>query len=125
MRIITKLPRLKSIEIVHQQTGMKTIKSCVTKLARKLYFVSQISENFQIWQLGQYDPIFDTHKRQTALVVDRSVARGVFTHTHEAMHTTVTPTPGLGRMLLISAGYSSDGPPKDPVPRQCLRLFLL
>jgi hypothetical protein len=30
---------------------------------------------FQIRQLGQYDPIFDKHKRPRALLVDWSVVR--------------------------------------------------
>jgi hypothetical protein len=38
LRIVTKLPRVMSIEILHEQTGMETIKSHVWKLARKLYF---------------------------------------------------------------------------------------
>jgi hypothetical protein len=59
-----------SIEILHEQTGMETIKSHVRKLAGKLYFKSQYSENAQIRQLGQYDPIFYKHKRPRALLMD-------------------------------------------------------
>jgi hypothetical protein len=70
LRIVTKLPRVKSIEILHEQTAMEMIKSHVRKLARKLYLKSQYSENAQIRQLGQYDPIFDKHKRPRALLVD-------------------------------------------------------
>jgi hypothetical protein len=70
LRIVTKLPRVTSIEILHDQTGMETIKSHVRKLARKLYFKSQYNENAQIRQLGQYDPIFDKHKGPRALLVD-------------------------------------------------------
>jgi hypothetical protein len=46
------------------------IKSDVRTLARKLYFESQYSENAQIRQLGQYDPIFDKRKRPRALLLD-------------------------------------------------------
>jgi hypothetical protein len=49
---------------------METIKGHVRKLARKLHFKSQYSENAQIRQLGQYDPIFDKHKRPRTLLVD-------------------------------------------------------
>jgi hypothetical protein len=75
LRIVTELPRVTSIEILHDQTGMETIKSHVRKLAAKLYFKSQYSENAQIRQLGQYDPIFDKHKRPRALLVDWSTVR--------------------------------------------------
>jgi hypothetical protein len=54
---------------------METMKSYVRKLARKLYFKSQFSDNAQIRQLGQHDPIFDKHKRPRALLVDWSVVR--------------------------------------------------
>jgi hypothetical protein len=70
LRIITKLPRATSIEILLQQTGIETIKHNVRKIALKLYFKSQFSENFQIRQLGQYDPIFYRHKRPGSLLAD-------------------------------------------------------
>jgi uncharacterized Zn-finger protein len=73
--IVTKLPRVTSIEILHEKTGMETIKSHVRKLACKLHFKSQYSENAQIRRLDQYDPIFDKHKRPRALLVDWSVVR--------------------------------------------------
>jgi hypothetical protein len=58
LRIITELSNVTSIEILHEQTGMETIKSHVRKLEQQLYFKSQFNENSQIRQLGQYDPIF-------------------------------------------------------------------
>jgi hypothetical protein len=51
---------------------METIKSHVRKLARKLYFKSQLIENSRVRQLGQYDPFFDKHKRQRALLADQT-----------------------------------------------------
>jgi hypothetical protein len=60
LRIITKLPRVTPIDILHEQTGMETIKAHVSRLARKLYSKSQLSDNAHIRQLGQYNPIHDS-----------------------------------------------------------------
>lgn len=70
LRIITKLPRVTPIETLHEQTGMETIQSYVSRIAKKLYRKSQISNNSQIRQLGQYNPIHDKHKRLRALLID-------------------------------------------------------
>jgi hypothetical protein len=40
---------------------METIKAHVSRLARKLYSKSQLSHNAHIRQLGQHNPISDTH----------------------------------------------------------------
>jgi hypothetical protein len=49
---------------------MERIKAHVSRLARKLYSKSQLSDNAHIRQLGQYNPIHDSHKRPRALLAD-------------------------------------------------------
>jgi hypothetical protein len=68
--MITKLPRVTPIETLHEQTGIETIQTHVSRIAKKLYLKSQSSENPQIRQLGQYNPIHDKHKRPRALLTD-------------------------------------------------------
>jgi hypothetical protein len=70
LRIITKLPRVTPIVALHEQTGMETIQTHVSRIATKLYLKSQLSDNPQIRQLGQYKPIHDKHKRPRALLTD-------------------------------------------------------
>jgi hypothetical protein len=70
LRIITKHPRVTPIDTLHEQTGMETITNHVRKLAQKLYFKIQFSDNSQIRQLGQYDPNLYKHKRPRALLLD-------------------------------------------------------
>jgi hypothetical protein len=45
LRIITKLPRVTPTETLHEQTGMETIQTHISRLATKLYLKSQISDN--------------------------------------------------------------------------------
>jgi hypothetical protein len=70
LRIITNLPRLTPIETLHEQTGMETIQTHVSRIATKLYLKSQLSDNPQIRQLGQYNPIQNKHKRSCALLTE-------------------------------------------------------
>jgi hypothetical protein len=59
LRIITKLPTVMPIIILHEQTGMPLIRSHIRKLARAVYQKSANSDNSQIIELGHYDPIGD------------------------------------------------------------------
>ena len=70
LRIITKLPRVTPIDTLHEQTGIETIQTHVSRIATKLYLKSQLSDNSQIRQLGQYNPIHDKHKRPRTLLKD-------------------------------------------------------
>jgi hypothetical protein len=70
LRIITELPRVPPIETLHEQTGIETIQTHVSRIVTKLYLKSQLSDNPQIRQLGQYNPIHDKHKRPRALLTD-------------------------------------------------------
>jgi hypothetical protein len=72
LRIITKLPRVTPIETLHEEAGIETIQTHVSRIATKLYLKSQLSDNPQIRQLGQYNPINDEHKRPRVLLMDRS-----------------------------------------------------
>lgn len=62
LRIITKLPKATSIEIIHEQIGIGKIKNHIRKLGCKLHFKSQFSDNSQIKKLGPYAPMFVKHK---------------------------------------------------------------
>jgi hypothetical protein len=68
LRIITKLPRVTPIVILHEQTGMSLIRRHIEKLTRALYQRSAGSENSQTQELGQYDPTADKHLRHLALL---------------------------------------------------------
>jgi hypothetical protein len=70
LRIITKLPRVTPTETLHEQTGIETIQAHVIRIANKLYLKSQLSNNPQIRQLGQYNAIYDKHRRPRALLTD-------------------------------------------------------
>jgi hypothetical protein len=70
LRIITELPRATPTETSHEQTDMEIIKSYVSRLAWKLYLKSQFSDNLQIGQLGQYNPMHDKHKETHGLLTD-------------------------------------------------------
>jgi hypothetical protein len=61
LRMTTELPRVTPIVIVslHEQTGVSLIRSHIKKLKRALYQKSVGSENRQIQELGQYDPVSD------------------------------------------------------------------
>jgi hypothetical protein len=62
VKIITELPK-ETPDILHEQTGMETIKARDSRLAWKLYSNSQLTDNAHIRQLGQYNPIHDTHTK--------------------------------------------------------------
>jgi hypothetical protein len=49
-------------KILREQEGMESIRSHGSRLARKLYFKSQLSDNSQIRQLGQYTPMHNKTK---------------------------------------------------------------
>jgi hypothetical protein len=65
-----KFPGVTPSEILHSQTGIDAILSNVSGIAMKLYLKSHISDNCQITQFGQYNPIHDKHKRPRALFTD-------------------------------------------------------
>jgi hypothetical protein len=56
IRIITKLPRVTTIIILYEQTGMSLIRSHIKGLAMARYQKSATSEKGQIQKLGHYDP---------------------------------------------------------------------
>jgi hypothetical protein len=69
LRIITKLPRVTPVATLHEQMGMQLIRSHFKSLARALYQKFGISENSQIQELRNYDPIADKHLRPLSLLV--------------------------------------------------------
>jgi hypothetical protein len=68
LRIIATLPKVTPIEILHEQTGIETIKIDVRRLTRKLYFKSQFSDTSHIRLLGKNDPIVTDKRNRTLLV---------------------------------------------------------
>jgi hypothetical protein len=68
LRIITKLPRVTPIKTLHEQTGMPLIKDHIKGIASRLYLKSISSDNRQIRELGQYDPINDKYQRPRSLL---------------------------------------------------------
>jgi hypothetical protein len=69
LRIITKLPRVTPLVTLHEQTGMSLIKSHIKKLTKAFYQKSAGSENTQIQELGQYDPVGNKHLRPLSPLV--------------------------------------------------------
>jgi hypothetical protein len=63
LRVIRKRPIVTPTKSLHEQTGMETIQTQVSRIATKLCLKSQLSDNPQIRQLGQYNPIHDKHER--------------------------------------------------------------
>jgi hypothetical protein len=76
LRIITKLPRVMPIVTLHEQTGMSLIGSHIEKLTGALYQMSAGSENSQIQEMGQYDPVADKHLRPLYLLARLSARYG-------------------------------------------------
>jgi hypothetical protein len=68
LRIITKLPRVTPLVTLHEETGMSLIRSHIKKLMKALYQKSAGSENSQIQELGQYDPVGEKHLRLLSLL---------------------------------------------------------
>jgi hypothetical protein len=65
---ITKLPRVTPLVTLHEQTGMLLIRSHIKKLTKALYQKSAGSENSQIQELRQYDPVGVKHLRPLSLL---------------------------------------------------------
>jgi len=69
--MITKLLGVTPTDTLHQQTAMETVSSYVTRIASKIYFENQSSDNEQIRQLGQFNPTRDKHKMPRTLWTGR------------------------------------------------------
>ena len=67
LRMITTLPRVTSIDTLHEQTGKKSVNSYLTKIASN-NFKNQFNDNEQIRQLGQYNHTHDELKNPRAML---------------------------------------------------------
>lgn len=67
LRIITKVPRIAPVTILHKDLKIHTIEQFIKKLTHNMYKRCENHHNEIIANLGQYDANIGTHKRPLSL----------------------------------------------------------
>lgn len=68
--MITKLPRVTPVNVLHDQTRMETIEEFIKRLSENFYSKCQDHENPLVAELGDYNQQFDKHKRPKWILVN-------------------------------------------------------